>query len=131
MKCILLVVALALIASAASANPIAEPAVERNVEDRYQVYGQLSHGSFLLHEEDINWINSGPIRLTRQFRFPFNAVDERRTPKIGAVIIVHDRSARDTRATLNWGGPRQRFVGVEFKSAVGVNIRSRVQVWSL
>lgn len=97
--------------------------------DAQQIFGELSANSVVIHAENIRWISSTPDReVRRYFRFPFSSQDERRSPIIGAVVVHHN--SRNGRAELRWGGPGQRYVGVEVISGRGENLNTWVQVYT-
>lgn len=97
-----------------------------------QQWGQLSPGSDLFHKENIIWHNASPDgqQMRRPFHFPRFVEDERFFPKIGAVIVTHQRGCPNTNAELSFGGPWHRYVGLEFESAPSECIYSIVEIYS-
>lgn len=132
MKCVLtLCLILGVFALSTATKAVEQEVVNEPEGDRVQQWGQRSHRSFLLQDTHFTWINSGRTRLRRIHRFPFNAIDEQRTPRIGAIRVIHARTHRDTQAIVSWGGVGANFVGIEFYSAPGEDIQSEIEIWSL
>lgn len=104
--------------------------------DQVQQWGQFSSRSRLIHTGNIRWINNwapeDQVEIRRTFNFPEHVNDERHTPPIGAIVVTHNIGCGgDTYAELQWGGPRKRFVGLEFISAPGQCLDSTIEVYSL
>lgn len=57
----------------------------------------------------------------------FKAGDE--AAMIGYVRVTHVADGQFTAAELRWGGPGQKYVGIELVSPPGRNIQSVIQIY--
>lgn len=102
----------------------------------YQQWGgSSSHNSRLLHTEDIKWQNvfepHNQVIIRRTFQYPTQGNDERFLPRIGVVAVTHNAGCGENGwAELAWGGPNERFVGLEIESAPGECIDATIEIWS-
>lgn len=97
-----------------------------------QQWGFVSPGSELIHQEQISWQNPSPNQhqMQRTFRFPRFVEDEPFLPEIGAIVATHEHRCPNTNAQLSWGGPFNRYVGLELESAPGECIETSIEIYS-
>lgn len=99
-----------------------------------QEWGETSHRSRLIRTEEFKWINTFDpdqlVAIRRTFQFPRQISDERNMPPIAAIFVTHHGCGWGGWAELAWGGPRNRFVGLEFESAPGECIEATIEIWA-
>lgn len=94
------------------------------------IHGEIPSGGYIAYSENVRWISSTPdIRISRWVRFPRFEADESTNTIVAGVVVSH--SFLNTTSSLAWGGPGQKYVGVEIESGVGEDIDSFVEIFVL
>lgn len=98
-------------------------------EQKKEVFGEITSGSYVIHSENVHWFSSTPNRrVQRLVRFPKDAIDEDWSTIIGAIVVTH--SYPNTTASVAWGGQGSQYVGVKITSGAGEDINSWVEIFS-
>lgn len=123
---------------------------------RVQEWGATNPNSFLLYQQRLRVVQTNPggtaiLRRTIQYPawvrnlftllvqkwdekviyiIPFNLTkaDDESVP-IGYIRVTHVADGIFSNAQLGWGGPGNKFVGIEFVSPPGRNIHAVIQIF--
>lgn len=103
----------------------------------FQQWGEPKPGSRLIHNQVFTWYNTfdepnNPLTIRRPFMFPrvFHPNIWGDLPKIAAVIVDHHGCGVEATATLMMGGPKSRYVHLDFESVPGGCIEATIQIWA-
>ena len=103
----------------------------------WQQWGQVSPTSRPLLTHVFTWHNTfnepnNNLSLRRSFFYPSRFVPNywEELPRIGAVTVNHHGCGATAIADLMMGGPKKRFLQLDFVSAPGDCIEATINIWS-